>query len=70
MGKTENNVVRERSAELSPSTAVAEQIQRALDMMKRVRAVNAEQAEKALQESDGNKYILPEPVVFHISQAS
>jgi hypothetical protein len=70
MANTETNSVRERPAESPPSVAVAEQIERALEMMKRVRAVNAEQAEKALQESTGNKYVLPEPVVFHVSPAS
>jgi flavin-binding protein dodecin len=70
MDKVENNIVRERLSESLPSAAMAEQIQRALDMMKRVRAVNAEQAEQALEESASNKYVLPEPVVFHVGAAS
>jgi hypothetical protein len=70
MDKVENNIVRERPVESLPSAAMAEQIQRALDMMKRVRAVNAEQGERALEESAGNKYVLPEPVVFHVGAAS
>lgn len=70
MNKAENNIVRERPAESLPNAAMAEQIQRALDVMRRLRAVNAEQAERALQESAGNKYVLPDPVVFHVSTAS
>lgn len=70
MNKAENNTVRERLSEPQPSTDMAEQIQRALDMMKRVRAVNAEQPERTPGESTGNKYVLPEPLVFHVGTAS
>jgi hypothetical protein len=64
MDKAENNVVRECPVESLTSEAMAGQLQRALDMMKRVRDVNAGQT---LEEATGNKYVLPEPVVFHVS---
>ena len=65
--KQDNKNSRDEIVERVSSNDVSEQIQRALEMMKRVRTVNAEQAEKALTESDGNRYVLPEPVVFHVS---
>jgi hypothetical protein len=70
MAKTESNQVRERPQELSPSAAVSEQIQRALEMMQRVRTVNLDQTEKALKESRGNRYVLPEPLVLRVAESS
>ena len=49
MRKTKANQVHDQSLESSSNVALSDQIQRALEMMKRVRAANAEQAEKALQ---------------------
>jgi len=70
MAKSENIETRESQAKLSPSTAASEQIQRALEMMQRVRTVNVEQAEKALKEPESNRYVLPEPLVLRVSEAS
>ncbi len=70
MAKTENKEIRERLTDLSPSAAVSEQIQRALEMMKRVRTVNVGQVDKALQESQGNRYVVPEPLVLLVSETS
>ena len=67
MANNENNRISERLAEAAPSDAVSEQIQRALEMMKRVRTANADQAEKALEETQGNRYVLPEPLVLRVS---
>lgn len=59
----------EKAAEASPDLAVSEQIRRALEMMKRVRTANIDQAEQALKESEGNRYILPEPIALRTSSA-
>lgn len=55
---------------VSASKAVEEEIQRALEMMKRVRMANPDQADKTVDEPQGNRYILPEPLVFKSSPVS
>ncbi len=52
---------------VSLHTPLLEQIQDALEMMKRVRTVHAESTGRALQESFGNTYVVPEPVAFYVS---
>jgi hypothetical protein len=52
---------------MSPTEALSEQIQLALEMMKRVRTADAAQAMHALEEPQGNRYILPEPLVLRVS---
>ena len=70
MAKTDNKEIREPLGKLSPSAAVSEQIQRALEMMKRVRTVNVGKVDKTLEESQGNRYIVPEPLVLRVSETS
>jgi len=70
MSKPENNIVGERLAELSPSAAVAEQIQRALEMMQRVRTVKVGQVEKPVDETLDNRYVVPEPLVLQMGEIS
>jgi hypothetical protein len=68
MGKT--NKKRRPVAESLPNATLSEQIQRALEMMQRIRTANAEQADSALKRSGGNSYLLPEPLVLRVSGAS
>lgn len=56
--------------EVSASKAVEEEIQRALEMMKRVRMANPDQADKTADEPQGNRYVLPEPLILRSSPVS
>lgn len=42
-----------------------EEIERALEMMRRSRRVNAANVADAGEEAEGNRYTLPEPLVLH-----
>jgi len=63
-----NNRISDRPTEAVPSDAVSEQIQRALEMMKRMRTASADLAEKVLEETQSNRYVLPEPLVLRVSE--
>ncbi|MGA2221130.1 MAG: hypothetical protein ABSH21_05000 [Verrucomicrobiia bacterium] len=54
----------------SGNDALLKQIERALEMMKRVRTVDVAQADKAPKESHGNRYVVPEPVVLRVGEVS
>ena len=69
MSKRETNEPSDRIVALSPSAAVAEQIQRALEMMQRLRTVGAVPKENPLSEAQGNQYTVPEPLMLQVSEA-
>jgi hypothetical protein len=49
---------------------LAEEIERALEMMRRVRIAQVAQGKAAVVETPGNKYELPEPLVYPVSSSS
>ena len=53
--------------ESRPSKALLEEIQRALEMMKRVRTANLNEAGKPVEDPQGNTYVLPEPLMLRSS---
>jgi len=54
-----------RETALDPQ--LMKEIQRALELMHRVRMTRVGQAEKALGSERGNKYVLPKPLTLHAS---
>lgn len=49
---------------------MTEEIQRAIEMMRRVRVASAEQTEKALKAIKGNTYVLPEPLTLRTGNSA
>jgi len=49
---------------------MTEDIQRAIEIMRRVRVANAEQAEKALKAIKGNIYVLPPPLTLRTGSSA
>lgn len=53
---------------ISASNALLKEIERALEMMRRVRTANPDQADKAVDEPPANRYVLPEPSILRTGQ--
>ncbi len=49
---------------------MTEEIQRAIEIMRRVRVANVERVEKALEAYEGLTYVVPEPVKLHIGSSA
>jgi len=57
------------AAETAITPALAEEIKRALEMMQRVRTAQAAQAHGQPWVPPGNKYEIPEPLVYPVSRS-
>ncbi len=64
MNKMEPTEARASDSSSILGATVDEEIRGVLEIMERVRMANAQQAEKALRETLGNKYTLPEAVAL------
>ncbi|HYT89706.1 MAG TPA: hypothetical protein VEL76_13445 [Gemmataceae bacterium] len=49
---------------------LAEEIERALEMVRRVKRAREAQGAKDVRETRGNTYVLPEPLVFRVSEST
>ena len=53
-----------------PPRHLAEEIERALEMMRRVKRVKLARGNQEIQEDYGNTYVLPEPIYYPVSKSS
>ena len=58
------------TAEAPLPASLAEAIEQALEMMRRVRTAHLAQGKGEVLETPGNKYELPEPLVYPVSSSS
>lgn len=60
----------DRSVECGIDSNEMEEIRRAIELMRHVQIAHAEQAEKALEATEGNVYILPEPLTLRVGDSA